>query len=92
MKIAELKERVAKWEDLHTDFKERFGSNRELAKDLVCFANTDGDTEHDILSDDVDYGIGSRIRRLEPASHRPAGPATEKPKRVCKVCAGLIGT
>jgi hypothetical protein len=42
MKLAELKERIAKWEDLHTDFKERFDSNRELAKDLVCFANTDG--------------------------------------------------
>ena len=42
MKLAELKERIAKGEDLHTDFKERFDSNRELAKDLVCFANTDG--------------------------------------------------
>ena len=42
MKLVELKKRIAKWEDLHTDFKERFDSNRELAKDLVCFANTDG--------------------------------------------------
>ncbi len=42
MKLVELQERIAKWEDLHTDFKERFDSNRELAKDLVCFANTDG--------------------------------------------------
>jgi hypothetical protein len=42
MKLAGLQERIAKWEDLHTDFKDRFDSNRELAKDLVCFANTDG--------------------------------------------------
>ena len=42
MELAELNERIAKWEDIHTDFKERFDSNRELAKDLVCFANTDG--------------------------------------------------
>jgi len=42
MKPAELQERIAKWENLHTDFKERFDSNRELAKDLVCFTNTDG--------------------------------------------------
>lgn len=42
MNVSELKERIAQWEDLHTDFKERFESNRELAKDLVCFANTDG--------------------------------------------------
>ena len=37
MKLAGLQERIAKWEDLHTDCKERFDSNRELAKDIVCF-------------------------------------------------------
>jgi ATP-dependent DNA helicase RecG len=42
MKLPELNARIAKGEDLHTDFKEQFSSNRELAKDLVCFANTDG--------------------------------------------------
>jgi ATP-dependent DNA helicase RecG len=42
MNIPELQERIVKGEDLHTDFKERFDSDRELAKDLVCFANTDG--------------------------------------------------
>ena len=38
----ELRERVARWEDSHTDFKEVLSSNSELAKDLVCFANSDG--------------------------------------------------
>jgi len=42
MNLSELKERIVIWEGLHTDFKERFESDRELAKDLVCFANTDG--------------------------------------------------
>jgi ATP-dependent DNA helicase RecG len=42
MKLADLQKRIAKWEDLHTDFTERFDSNRELVKDIVCFANTDG--------------------------------------------------
>lgn len=42
MNASELQARIKRWEDLHTDFKERFDSNRELTKDLVCFANTDG--------------------------------------------------
>ena len=42
MDITELRERILRWENLHTDFKERISSPDELAKDLVCFANTDG--------------------------------------------------
>jgi len=42
MDLTELRERIARWEDLHTDFKERLDSPDELARDLVCFANTDG--------------------------------------------------
>lgn len=42
MDVMELRERIARWEDLHTDFKESVGSPNELAKDIVCFANTDG--------------------------------------------------
>lgn len=42
MNVLELKERIAAGENLHTDFKRGFDSDRELAKDLVCFANTDG--------------------------------------------------
>lgn len=38
----ELRERILHWEDPHTDFKETVSSNAELAKDLVCFANSDG--------------------------------------------------
>jgi len=40
--IDDLVERVAAWENLHTDFKAKCDSDPELAKDLVCFANTDG--------------------------------------------------
>jgi ATP-dependent DNA helicase RecG len=42
MDLTELKERIVKGENLHTDFKERIDSLDELAKDIVCFANTDG--------------------------------------------------
>ncbi|MBI2201843.1 MAG: putative DNA binding domain-containing protein [Armatimonadetes bacterium] len=42
MQPNELQARIAKWENLHTDFKERIDSADELAKDIVCFANTDG--------------------------------------------------
>lgn len=42
MDITELRERILRWENLHTDFKEKISSPDELAKDLVCFANTDG--------------------------------------------------
>ncbi len=38
----ELRDRILRWEDPHTDFKETVDSNSELAKDLVCFANSDG--------------------------------------------------
>ncbi len=42
MELIELQQRIARWEDLHTDFKERIESAEELARDIVCFANTDG--------------------------------------------------
>ena len=37
-----LQIRIGRWEDLHTEFKQTLSSPTELAKDLVCFANTDG--------------------------------------------------
>ncbi len=42
MNEIELLERIDKWEDIHTEFKERIADRNELAKDIVCFANTDG--------------------------------------------------
>lgn len=38
----ELRSRLALGEGMHTDFKRQLGANRELEKDIVCFANTDG--------------------------------------------------
>jgi len=38
----ELREKILKGEDLHTEFKEKIVSNEDLAKSIVCFANTDG--------------------------------------------------
>lgn len=42
MTPGELRERILRWEGPHTDFKGELGNNAELAKDLVCFANSDG--------------------------------------------------
>ncbi len=52
MDSTNLRERILRWEDLHTDFKERFHNDRELAKDIVCFANTDGGQLFFGVSDD----------------------------------------
>ena len=38
----ELRWRIERGEDPHTDFKRAAGQNSELANDLVCFANADG--------------------------------------------------
>jgi ATP-dependent DNA helicase RecG len=38
----ELRERILRWEDPHTEFKQALGRTAEMAKDLVCFANADG--------------------------------------------------
>lgn len=42
MTPSELRERILRWESPHTDFKRELASTGELAKDLVCFANSDG--------------------------------------------------
>jgi len=38
----ELRDRILRWENPHTDFKETVDNDIELAKDLVCFADSDG--------------------------------------------------
>jgi ATP-dependent DNA helicase RecG len=42
MNLSELYERIARWEDLHTEFKEWPVHPDDLAASLVAFANTDG--------------------------------------------------
>lgn len=42
MNLQELQERIARWENLHTEFKEWPVHPDELAASLVAFANTDG--------------------------------------------------
>ncbi len=42
MDLIELKERIAQWENLHTEFKEWPIHSDDLAADLVAFANSDG--------------------------------------------------
>jgi ATP-dependent DNA helicase RecG len=42
MNVAELAVRIAKWEDLHTEFKEVPVRPDDLSASIVAFANTDG--------------------------------------------------
>jgi len=42
MNKSELKERIAKGEDFHTEFKGKLPNRESLAKTIICFANTDG--------------------------------------------------
>jgi ATP-dependent DNA helicase RecG len=42
MNEEELRERIGRGEDIHTEFKEMLPVRGDLAKSIVCFANTDG--------------------------------------------------
>jgi ATP-dependent DNA helicase RecG len=42
MNNIELKQRILKGEDFHTEFKEVLPDNETLSKSIVCFANADG--------------------------------------------------
>ncbi|MCP5050155.1 MAG: hypothetical protein GY940_23520 [bacterium] len=42
MNEAELKDRIKKGEDFHTEFKEILTDKNEILKEIVCFANSDG--------------------------------------------------
>ena len=42
MNLDDLKKRIEKWEDVHTEFKEWPINNVSCAESLVAFANTDG--------------------------------------------------
>jgi len=42
MELLELHQRIARWEDLHTEFKEQNVHPDDIAAALVAFANTDG--------------------------------------------------
>jgi ATP-dependent DNA helicase RecG len=42
MNEAELKQRIEKGEDFHTEFKETLGDKDKILKEIVGFANTDG--------------------------------------------------
>jgi len=41
MNLSELSQRIEKWEDLHTEFKEEAAHEDDLSAALVAFANTD---------------------------------------------------
>ncbi len=67
----ELQQRIARWEDLHTEFKERLVHKDAVAASLVAFANTDGgqfilgvDKAHQIIGIDDPDAVMQRIDQI----------------------------
>lgn len=86
MELDEFMAKIEKGETLHVDFKENLPSNNEeIAKDLVCFANTDGGQIIIGVSDDGEI-IGVQnpdeiIRRVDDiAFNRCEPPVTIVPE------------
>lgn len=74
----ELKERIIKGEDLHTEFKEFLIDNENIAKSIVCFANTDGGQIIVGVNKDGDI-VGVKdldilIRRIDDIAHNRCEP------------------
>jgi len=78
MNELELKERILKGEDLHTEFKESFSDNEDIAESVVCFANTDGGQVIAGVSDNG-YTIGVEnidglLRRIDDVAYNRCEP------------------
>jgi len=74
----ELQERILKGENLHTEFKESLISNQDIAKSIVCFANTDGgqiivgvSANGEIVGVD---NLDELIRRIEDVAYNKCEP------------------
>jgi len=74
----ELKERIFKREDLHTEFKESFTDNKDIAKSIVCFANTDGGQIVVGVNDNGEIvgveNIDEHIRRIDDVAYNRCEP------------------
>lgn len=80
-----LRQRLLRSEDPHTEWKVALGSNEELAKDLVCFANSDGGLIVLGVADDrsvigVDDPDPLLLRVDDVAFHRCSPPITVVPE------------
>lgn len=78
MNEKDLKERILKGEDLHTEFKESFSDNEDIAKSIVCFANTDGGQVIVGVSDNGDTigveNIDEFLRRIDDVAYNRCEP------------------
>ncbi|MCA1694264.1 MAG: putative DNA binding domain-containing protein [Actinobacteria bacterium] len=83
----ELRKRILRWEDPHTDFKQVVDSTSELAKDLVCFANSDGgQLVIGVAKDQTVVGVSDTdallLRVDDVAFNRCSPPVTVVPETV----------
>ncbi|CAN5604150.1 putative DNA binding domain-containing protein [soil metagenome] len=81
----DLRQRLLRGEDPHTEWKAALGSNEELAKDLVCFANSDGGLIIVGIEDDravagVDDPDALLLRIDDVAFNRCSPPVTVVPE------------
>jgi len=74
----ELKDRILKGEDLHTEFKESFTDNEDIAKSIVCFANTDGGQLVVGVNDNGEIvgveNLDELLRRIDDVSYNRCEP------------------
>jgi ATP-dependent DNA helicase RecG len=78
MNEQELRERITKGEGLHTEFKEYFDDNEDIAKSIICFANTDGGQIIVGVSDNGEIvgveNIDELIRRIDDVAFNRCEP------------------
>lgn len=69
----ELPERILKGENLHTELKESIVNNEDIAKSIVCFANTDGGQIIVGVSDEGEIvgveNLDELIRRIDDVAY-----------------------
>jgi len=76
--VLELKERIAGGENIHTEFKESLPEASDLAKSIVCFANTDGGQIIIGISDDGEVlgleGVDKAIQFVDNVAYNNCEP------------------
>jgi ATP-dependent DNA helicase RecG len=91
----ELRQRLVRWEDPHTEWKRAIGSDDDLAKDIVCFANSDGgQIVVGVANDRTLVGVDDPDAVLlsvdDVAFHRCSPPVTVVPEIITLDGANLV--
>lgn len=89
MNDIEVKKRLLKGEDLHTEFKEIFTEREDIAKAIVCFANTDGGEIFVGVSDSGDIigveNLDELIRKIDDVAFNRCEPPIPVIQETCEI-------